>query len=71
MNPGEILVVDPNISSDDLEKTIETVNASYQKLALHHFYNTAPDATQHGQEDRLQRDASGVQDCCGNCLDAG
>ena len=26
MNPGEILVVGPNISSDDLEKTIETVN---------------------------------------------
>ena len=46
VNPGEILVVGPNISSDDLEKTIETVNASYQKLALNHFYDTtAPDAT--------------------------
>ncbi len=40
VNPGEILVVGPNISSDDLEKTIETVNASYQKLALNHFYDT-------------------------------
>ena len=46
VNPGEILVVGPNISSDDLEKTIETVNGAYQKLALNHFYDTtAPDAT--------------------------
>ena len=46
VNPGEILVVGPNISSDDLEKTIETVNESYQKLALNHFYDTtAPDTT--------------------------
>ncbi len=46
VNPGEIMVVGPNISSDDLEKTIETVNDSYQKLTLNHFYDvTAPDAT--------------------------
>ncbi len=46
VNPGEILVVGPNISSDDLEKTIETVNNNYQKLILNHFYDaTAPDAT--------------------------
>ncbi len=46
VNPGEILVVGPNISSDDLEKTIETVNGGYQKLQLNHFYDTtAPDAT--------------------------
>jgi len=46
VNPGEILVVGPNISSDDLEKTIETVNGAYQKLTLNHFYDTtAPDAT--------------------------
>jgi Zn-dependent M28 family amino/carboxypeptidase len=32
VNSGEVLVVGPNISSDDLEKTIETVNSSYQKL---------------------------------------
>ena len=39
-------MVGPNISSDDLEKTIETVNDSYQKLKLNHFYDaTAPDAT--------------------------
>jgi Zn-dependent M28 family amino/carboxypeptidase len=38
--------VGPNISSDDMEKTIETVNGSYQKLSLNHFYDTtAPDAT--------------------------
>ena len=46
VNPGEVLVVGPNISSDDLEKTIETVNGAYQKLTLNHFYDTtAPDAT--------------------------
>src|SRR5579862_9303840 len=46
VGPGEVLVVGPNISSDDLEKTIETVNNGYQKLALNHFYDaTAPDAT--------------------------
>ena len=58
VNPGEILVVGPNISSDDLEKTIETVNASYQKLTLNHFYDvTAPDATHDnlGPQPRGQR----------------
>ncbi len=46
VNPGEIMVVGPNISSDDLEKTIETVNGNYQKLTLNHFYDaTKPDAT--------------------------
>jgi len=40
------MVVGPNISSDDLEKTIEAVNGSYQKLTLNHFYDTTtPDAT--------------------------
>ena len=44
--PGEIFVVGPNISSDDLNRTLETVNSSYQKLKLDHFYDvTAPDAT--------------------------
>ncbi len=58
VNPGEILVVGPNISSDDLEKTIETVNASYQKMTLNHFYDvTAPDATHDnlGPQPRGQR----------------
>ena len=58
VNPGEILVVGPNISSDDLEKTIETVNAGYQKLTLNHFYDvTAPDATHDnlGPQPRGQR----------------
>jgi hypothetical protein len=46
VNPGEVLVVGPNISSDDLERTIESVNGAYQKLTLNHFYDTtAPDAT--------------------------
>ncbi len=46
VDSGEVLVVGPNISSDDLEKTIETVNSGYQKLKLNHFYDaTAPDAT--------------------------
>jgi hypothetical protein len=43
---GEILLVGPNISSDDLERTVETVNGDYQKLKLNHFYDvTHPDAT--------------------------
>ena len=46
VSPGEVLVVGPNVSSDDLEKTIESVNNNYQKLMLNHFYDvTAPDAT--------------------------
>jgi Zn-dependent M28 family amino/carboxypeptidase len=44
VDQGEILLVGPNISSDDLEKTIETVNDGYQKLKLNHFYDaTKPD----------------------------
>lgn len=43
---GEILIIGPNISSDDLGKTIDTVNARYEKLKIDHFYDTtAPDAT--------------------------
>jgi Zn-dependent M28 family amino/carboxypeptidase len=46
VNPGEVLVVGPSISSDDMEKTIETVNGAYQKLTLNHFYDTTkPDDT--------------------------
>jgi hypothetical protein len=46
VNPGEVLVVGPNIGSDDLERTIEAVNDNYRKLTLNHFYDvTAPDAT--------------------------
>jgi Zn-dependent M28 family amino/carboxypeptidase len=41
---GEVLLVGPNISSDELERTIETVNDGYQKLKLNHFYDaTKPD----------------------------
>ncbi len=44
VDPGEIMLVGPNISSDELEKTIETVNDGYQKLKLNHFYDaTKPD----------------------------
>jgi Peptidase family M28 len=46
VNPGEILLVGPNVSSNDLESTIESVNDKYQKLVLNHFYDTtAPDKT--------------------------
>ena len=46
VNPGEVLLIGPQISSNDLEKTIETVNDGYQKLVLNHFYDaTKPDAT--------------------------
>jgi hypothetical protein len=44
VKPNDILVVGPNISSNDLEQTIETTNAAYQKIGLNHFYDvTAPD----------------------------
>ena len=44
--PNEVFVVGPNISSDDLEKTLTSVNDVYQKLNINHFYDvTAPDAT--------------------------
>jgi hypothetical protein len=46
VNPGEVMLVGPQVSSDDLETTIETVNGNYQKLGINHFYDTtAPDAT--------------------------
>ena len=46
VKPHEVLVVGPNISSNDLEKTLEGVNNNFQKLELNHFYDvTAPDAT--------------------------
>jgi Peptidase family M28 len=46
VDSGEVLVVGPNISSDDLEHTIEAVNGNYQKLKLNHFYDvTHPDDT--------------------------
>lgn len=46
VSPGEMLLVGPQISSDDLEKTIETVNNNCEKLKINHFYDTtAPDAT--------------------------
>jgi hypothetical protein len=57
-SPGEVMLVGPNISSDDLEKTIETVNDNYQKLVLNHFYDaTAPDKTHDnlGPQPRGQR----------------
>jgi hypothetical protein len=46
VKPGEILLIGPNVSSDDLGRTIDTVNGAYQKLGLNHFYDTtAPDDT--------------------------
>lgn len=46
VSPHEAFVVGPDISSDALERTLEQVNNSFQKLDLNHFYDvTAPDAT--------------------------
>jgi Zn-dependent M28 family amino/carboxypeptidase len=46
VEPGEVLVVGPQISSDDMEKTMETVNDNYLKLKINHFYDTTvADAT--------------------------
>ncbi|HEX4750283.1 MAG TPA: M28 family peptidase [Bryobacteraceae bacterium] len=58
VSPGEIMLVGPNVSSNDLEKTIESVNNGYQKLTLNHFYDaTAPDKTHDnlGPQPRGQR----------------
>jgi hypothetical protein len=58
VNPNEILLVGPDISSDDLEKTLESTNSEYQKLTLNHFYDTtAPDKTHDnlGPQPRGQR----------------
>jgi len=46
VDSGEVMVIGPNVSSDDLGQTIDSANANYQKLKLNHFYDvTAPDAT--------------------------
>lgn len=43
---NEVFVVGPGISSEDLNKRLESVNAAYQKMRLNHFYDvTEPDAT--------------------------
>jgi hypothetical protein len=58
VNHGEVMIIGPEISSSDLEKTLETVNNGYQKLTLNHFYDTtAPDATHDnlGPQPRGQR----------------
>jgi Zn-dependent M28 family amino/carboxypeptidase len=58
VDPGGVLLIGPNISSDDLENTIEGVNGSYQHLKIDHFYDvTAPDATHDnlGPQPRGQR----------------
>jgi hypothetical protein len=58
VKPGEVFVIGPHISSDDMATVIETVNAKYQKMALNHFYDTtAPDETHDnlGPQPRGQR----------------
>ena len=58
VDEGSVLVVGPNISSDDLEHSIEDVNDSYQKMKLDHFYDvTHPDSTHDnlGPQPRGQR----------------
>ncbi len=58
VNPGEVLLVGPEVSSNDLEEVIEAVNNRYLNLKLNHFYDTtAPDATHDnlGPQPRGQR----------------
>jgi hypothetical protein len=46
VEPGEVFVVGPSISSDDMKTVVEKVAASYGKLKVNYFYDTtAPDAT--------------------------
>ena len=46
VEPGEVLVVGPSISSDDMGKIVERVAADMGKLKINDFYDTtAPDAT--------------------------
>jgi Zn-dependent M28 family amino/carboxypeptidase len=46
VKPGEVLLIGPNISSDDLGHTIDSVNINGQKMDFNHFYDvTAPDPT--------------------------
>ena len=58
VNPGEVLLIGPQVSSDDLGEAVEAVNNNYQKLKLNHFYDvTAPDDTHDnlGPQPRGQR----------------
>lgn len=55
---GEVFVIGPHISSNDMATVLETVNAKYQKLSFNHFYDaTAPDDTHDnlGPQPRGQR----------------
>jgi hypothetical protein len=46
VDPGEVLVVGPTISSDDMGTIVERVAADVGKLRINYFYDTtAPDAT--------------------------
>ncbi len=46
VKPGEIFIIGPHVSSNDMSTVLETVNAKYQKMAFNHFYDTtAPDDT--------------------------
>jgi len=46
VEPGEIFIVGPNISSDEVDKALVGLNDNYMKLKLNHFYDvTAPDET--------------------------
>lgn len=57
---GEMLIVGPNISSNDLEKTLETVNNSYEKLKINHFYDvTVPDDLDGGHDNKGPNMATG------------
>ena len=46
VDPQEVFIVGPTISSDELGAIVESVNGSYLKMKLNHFYDAvAPDAT--------------------------
>src|SRR4051794_15809789 len=46
VKPGELLVIGPHISSNDMATVLETVNAKYLKMSFNHFYDTTvPDET--------------------------
>jgi hypothetical protein len=58
VKPGEIFIIGPHVSSNDMATVLEVVNSKYQKMTFNHFYDTtAPDATHDnlGPQPRGQR----------------
>jgi Zn-dependent M28 family amino/carboxypeptidase len=58
VKPGEVFIIGPHVSSNDMATALEVVNSKYQKMSFNHFYDTtAPDATHDnlGPQPRGQR----------------